>query len=62
MGIIVNNRQYYTYVKTSGCNIGGELPADDARQIEDIFDSGIRFWKRLGDIGNYDLVNSPLET
>lgn len=58
----MNNRQYYTYVKTSGCNIGGELPADDARQIEDIFDSGIRFWKRLGDIGNYDLVNSPLET
>lgn len=58
----MNNRKYYTYVKTSGCVVGGELPTDDANSIERLFDSGIRLWKNLDDIGNYDLVNEPLET
>lgn len=57
----MNNRKYYTYVKTSGCIIGGDVPADDAKNIENIFDSGIRFWKSLETIGNYDLVNTPIE-
>lgn len=56
----MNNRKFYTYVKTSGCNLGGSLPSDDARAIENIFDTGVRFWKDLNDIGNYNLVNTPL--
>lgn len=55
----MNVRPYFTYVKTSGCNVAGEIPADDARGIENIFDSGVRFWKSLSTIGNYDLNNSP---
>ena len=57
----MNNRKYYTYVKTSGCNAGGEIPADDAHQIEMIFDNGVRFWKGLKDMGNYNLVNTPID-
>lgn len=57
----MNNRKYYTYVKTSGCIIGGDVPADDAKNIENIFDKGIRFWKSLEILGNYDLVNTPIE-
>ena len=58
-------RTHWTYVKTVGCNISsksGELgmPADHAREIENIFDNGIRFWVDASEIGNYGLVNSPI--
>ena len=56
----MNARPHWTYVKTIGCTLDGNLPADDAAQIEQIFDNGIRFWKdhtKIGLYGNYN--NSP---
>jgi hypothetical protein len=52
-------RRCYTYVKTAGCNVHGNIPADDCRVIESIFDNGIRFWKNHNQIGNYNVNNSP---
>ena len=55
----MNARPHWTYVKTSDCIVTGNLPADDARKIEQIFNSGCRFWKDYTEIGNYSLDNSP---
>lgn len=56
----MNARPHWTYCKTIGCVVHGELPADDARKIEQMFDNGIRFWKSVDEIGNYSLDNSPV--
>lgn len=53
-------RPYYTFVKTKGCVVEGNLPSDDARSIENIFDHGVRFWKESHvNIGNYNVNNAP---
>lgn len=55
----MNARPKYTYVKTVGCVVKGEMPADDSRKIEEIFDKGVRFWKNHNEIGNYGVNNRP---
>lgn len=55
----MNARPNWTYVKTKGCVLQGDLPVDDATAIEKIFDSGVRFWKNHNNIGNYSLNNAP---
>lgn len=55
----MNARPNWTYCKTIGCVVHGKLPASDARTIESLFDSGIRFWKNHNNIGNYSLNNKP---
>ena len=54
----MNARPYWTYVKTKGCVVHGNLPADDGAKIENIFDSGIRFWKNHNHIGHYSSYNN----
>ena len=57
----MNARPYWTYVKTVGCSVDGNLPADDGARIEQIFDNGVRFWKdhtKIGQYSNYN--NSPV--
>lgn len=46
-------RQNYTYVKTIGCVVGGNLCNDDRQKISSIFDNGITFWNDGDNIGNY---------
>ena len=53
-------RPQWTYIKTKGCSISGNLPADHARSIENIFDNGIRFWKYYSNIGKYSTVNNTI--
>lgn len=55
----MNARPNWTYVKTIGCVVHGNLPSDDGAKIEDIFDNGVRFWKNHINIGNYSLNNAP---
>lgn len=55
----MNARPHWTYVKTVDCQVSGALPAEDARSIENIFNNGVRFWKKVDEIGNYSLDNSP---
>ena len=53
-------RPFYTYVKTKGCIVHGNLPTDDAKAIETVFDHGIRFWNQSHtNIGNYNVNNAP---
>ena len=54
-------RPCYTYVKTIGCAVDGQLPADDAKKIQSIFDAGIRFWKATAEFGNYNPYVNPNE-
>jgi hypothetical protein len=56
----MNARENYTYVKTLGCCLGGQVPAEDARVIQSIFDNGCRFWKKHTNIGNYSISNEPI--
>lgn len=56
----MNARPNFTYVKTKGCIVHCNCPAEDARAIEEMFDNGIRFWKNHNNIGNYNLPNAPL--
>lgn len=37
-------RERYTYVKTIGCHVLGDLCADDMAKIANIYDNGITFW------------------
>lgn len=55
-------RPYWTYTKTAGCVISGNVPADDAKRICQIHDNGITYWTSGANIGNYSLDNSPVTT
>ena len=53
----MNLRPYFTYIKTIGCTVNGEIPADYMRNIEARFNAGVRFWKEVTTVGNYTLDN-----
>lgn len=53
-------RQRFTYVKTIGCEINGDVPADDRVKIKAIFNQGVRFWADVTHVGNYLLANPVL--
>lgn len=55
----MNARTNWTYCKTIGCIVHGNMPASAARDIESMFDNGVRFWKNHNNIGNYTLNNAP---
>lgn len=62
----IQTRQYWTYCKTRGCEVQGEIPNNAKSAISNIFDNGITFWTgKDGIIGKYVvdgewLINSPL--
>lgn len=56
----MNARPHWTYLKTIGCNVGGNLPATDKQAIENILDRGTRFWHNIVEMGDYSLDNSPV--
>lgn len=55
----INARPAFTYVKTVGCKITGNLCVEDIVKIESIFDKGITFWKNGDKIGDYSQNNKP---
>lgn len=57
-----NARPHWTYVKTIGCHVEGNIPADANMEICKIYDRGIRFWNNATEINNYSLDNSPVTT
>lgn len=57
----INNRPKWTFIKTRGCNIIGEMPADDMQDICSIMDRGITFWRNGDEVGNYSLNNSAYD-
>lgn len=52
-----NNRTYWDYIKTYGCSIKGNYAQQFARELESVFNNGIRIW-HTDDIGNYNLDNA----
>lgn len=55
----LNNRQRWTYIKTQDSNAVGGCDSSFIRKINNIFDSGITFWKNADEVGNYSLANNP---
>ena len=53
-----NVRPHWTYTKTQGCTIYGNVPAEFAREIEARYNNGVRFWVSASEVGNYSLDNS----
>lgn len=53
----VNARPAFTYVKTVGCQIEGNLCTEDMVKIESIYDNGITFWKDGDRIADYSQNN-----
>ena len=55
----IHARPHFTYVKTVDCKVVGNCSADAQRRIQDIYDSGIRFWVNASEVGDYTVDNSP---
>lgn len=58
-----NVRPCYTFVKTVDCSMDGNVPVEDLRTIESIFNKGVRFWKSTAVFGVFDNAvnnNAPI--
>lgn len=55
-----NARQNWTYTKTVGCEIVGNLPSDSIAKIKQIYDHGITFWNDGLNVGNYGDFSNPI--
>lgn len=53
-----NVRENWTYTKTIGCNIQGNMPQADLQTISNIYDKGLTFWRTPANVGNYTLSNN----
>lgn len=56
----MNVRENFCYTKTIGCTITGDIPGDAARNICNIYNTGITFWKNPAVIGDYTVSNNPV--
>ena len=50
----ITGRQYWNFVQTDKCEIGGDMPSSSKEAIGRIFDGGITFWHVDGE-GNVDV-------
>lgn len=55
-------RTKFTYIKTVGCILNGNVPEEAKGTLEALFDSGIRLWSSPGDIGNFNVINDPINS
>ena len=55
-----HNRESFTYVKTIGCHVYGEITDEDAVKIESIYDKGVTWWVNGDQIGDYSVSNSTI--
>lgn len=55
-----NARQNWTYTKTIGCEIVGNVPSDDIVKIKSIYDKGITFWNDGLNVGYYGDFTNPV--
>ena len=53
----ISARPAFTFVKTVGCQVTGDMSNEDITQIERIFDNGVTFWKDGDKIGDYSQSN-----
>ena len=55
-----HNRENFTYVKMRDATATGSAPANALREIEEIYNNGIRFWVDPSKVGNYLVSNKPI--
>ena len=55
-----NARRNWTYVKTDGCELNGNIPSDDLNLIKAIYNNGVTFWTNGDNIGNYGDFSNPV--
>lgn len=53
----MNNRPYWHYLQTTGCNIKGNFNVTDISAIKTIYNNGITTWNALENVGNYNMNN-----
>lgn len=54
-------RKKWTYTKTVGCELNGNIPSDDMVAIKAVFDHGITFWDiRNANVGEYGDFTNPI--
>lgn len=54
---VILNRPHWSFLKTTGANIKGNLNQTDLYIIKTIYDNGITTWDTLENVGNYSLTN-----
>ena len=59
---MVKARTKFTYVKTVGCILTGNVPEAAKAYIESLFDNGIRLWYSPSDIGDFNVINNPINS
>lgn len=52
-------RRNWTYTKTIGCEINGNIPSESLSKIKSIYDNGITWWRNADNIGNYGDFSNP---
>lgn len=55
----IHARPAFTYVKTVGCNMQGNLCNADLNRIQSIFDKGLTFWVNGDKVADYSQDNTP---
>lgn len=56
----IHARKSFTYVKTIGCKVAGNMCMEDLTKIEAIFDHGVTFWAYGDKIGEYGQDNGTI--
>lgn len=56
--LYINGRKNWNYIKTLNCICLGGVPADDLREIENIFNEGITFWHNYNTMYDYSQNNN----
>ena len=56
----LKNRETFTYIKTVGCLVSGNLGTEDQLKIQAIFDKGVTFWADTDNVGNFVNPNGTL--
>ena len=54
----IHVRTNWTYTKTKGCQVSGNIPTEAITDIQQIFDNGITFWTNAEHFGDYSLPNN----
>ena len=53
------NRPEWDYLLTERCAISGDIPADDAQELQGLFNSGLTVWHDPAHFGDYSRNNAP---
>ena len=54
----ISGRTNWNYVKTVGCNVTGDIPQEDLREIRGLFDRGITIWHNPSTFLDYSQSNT----